>query len=308
MDNSKKAVSMRRLLVVLLGYLAALIFVLSFLTASKIHIAFGLPNPLSETVTLMIAALMAIPVFLPFIWERITKVKFAGVEIDLSEVTVKVGATDELKDTERLAMASSLIPEITKKLALATAIKEAESSSVVEVDIGNGKSWLLTRLFLLAALAEEYTGIKRFMFLEEREGVMRSFVGMATPRTTRLSLAKTNPSLEKFYQQAVVDAKLRGDAGKLDSPDEWIEIAQQYASKFEDEARNDKWVTKDFLSSQDVEQGIRWDGGHVPVTLLYTIVDKPGPFVPLIKRNGQLAIVVDRQILAEQIAKNCLSG
>ncbi len=297
----------RRLLVVLVGYFAVLIFILSFLVAGKAHLAFGLSKPLSETAVLTIATLLAIPVLLPFIWERITKLKVAGVEIDLSQVAAKVGAalTDELRDVERLAMGPSAIPNLTEKLA--TAVKEAESSGIVEVDIGSGHSWWSTRLFLLAALAEEYTRIQRFMFLEERNGVARSFVGMANPRTTRLSLAAMNSDLEKFYQQAV-SVQAPDDARTLDSRVAWI--AQNYVWQFnapEGEKGAKEWVTNDFLARYvDIEHGIKWDGGRAPTRLLSSIVDRPEPFVPLIRRNGELDIVVDRQALAEEIARNCL--
>jgi hypothetical protein len=301
------ALGRRRLLVVLVGYLAVSIFTVSFIIAGKAHFVLGLYKPLSETAALTIAALLAIPVFLPFIWERITKLKVAGVEIDLSQVSAKVGAglTNELKDVERLAMGPSAIPNLTEKLA--TAVKEAESSGIVEVDIGSGHSWWSTRLFLLAALAEEYTRIQRFIFLEERNGVVRSFVGMATPRTTRLSLAAVNRDLEMFYQQAV-SMQAPDDARTLDSRVAWI--AQNYVRQFnppEGEKGAKEWVTSDFLARYvDMEQGIKWDGGRVPTMLLSSIVDRPEPFVPLIRRNGQLDIVVDRQALAVEIARNCL--
>lgn len=306
-DKFVGAVVKRRLLVILVGYLAVSIFIVSFIIAGEAK-TFGLSKPLSETAALTIAALLAIPVFLPFIWERITKLKVAGVEIDLSQVSAKVGAglTNELQDVERLAMGPSAIRNLTEKLA--TAVKEAESSGIVEVDIGIGHSWWSTRLFLLAALAEEYTRIQRFIFLEEHNGVVRSFVGMATPRTTRLSLAAVNSDLEKFYQQAV-SIKAPDDARTLDSRVAWV--AQNYVWQFipppEGEKEAKEWVTSDFLARYvDLEHGTKWDGGPAPTSLLSSMVERAEPFVPLIRRNGQLDIVVDRQALAVEIARNCL--
>ena len=308
-DKIVGAVIRRRLLVILVGYLAVSIFSIAFIIAGKAQFAFGLSKPLSETAALTIASLFAFPVFLPFVWERVTKLKVAGVEVDLSQVSAKVGAglTNELKDVERLAMGPSAIPNLTEKLAIA--VKDAESSGIVEVDIGSGQSWWSTRLFLLSALAEEYTRIQRFIFLEERNGVARSFVGMATPRTTRLSLAAVNTDLEKFYQKAVAISP-PDEARTLDSRVAWI--AQNYVWQFnppEGEKGVKEWVTRDFLARYlDMERGIIWDGGSTTTKLLSSMVDRFEPFVPLIGRSGQLDIVVDRKALAIEIARNCLRG
>src|SRR5205807_9843131 len=56
--------------------------------------------------------------------------------------------------------------------------------------------WWTTRLFLLAALAEDFSSIRRLLF---SAGVDRRFVGFATPAAVRRALAAATPVLEQVY-------------------------------------------------------------------------------------------------------------
>ena len=122
---------LRYVLTVLIGYLAVYVFILSFVAASQAKERLGLSAPLSEVTALVIATIITMPIVIPFVWKRLSKVKIGELEINLSEVSAKVKLTlaDELGDVQRLAMGPSALPNLIEKLAIA--ISEAETSNIV---------------------------------------------------------------------------------------------------------------------------------------------------------------------------------
>jgi hypothetical protein len=313
----------RRLNVLLIGYIAALMFLLCYLIARKAHLVFELPGPLSEAAAMTIASLMTLPIILPFIYERLLKVKIGGVEIELSQAEAKavVALPDELNKFEKppkewkpdLEFTHILERTFTDILesniwnSTVTFLREAESSGLAEINIGRGDNWWSTRLFLLATLADEYTSIKKFIFVENRIGVEHSFVGMATPQAIRLALASKNLELERVYQ-TVAKISFPDEAHNLDGRVAWIAQNFQWhldSQIVEEEVK--EYVTKDFLvENLEMGHGLVWNGGHPTSWLLYSIVEYPNSFVPLTKSNGQLSIVIDRLLLVDHIAKSYL--
>src|SRR5262245_35663731 len=79
----------RRIVVALMCYLAVAVFILSFIASSLAQMWFDLPDHLSELAKLTIAFLLAAPLLIPFVWERMTKMKVAGIEVDLVQFNVK---------------------------------------------------------------------------------------------------------------------------------------------------------------------------------------------------------------------------
>jgi hypothetical protein len=70
------------------------------------------------------------------------------------------------------------------------------------VDLGEGKQWLTSRLFIFAVVLERLRGLRSFVFLERCGGVRRRFVGVASPDQVRWALARHYPWLEAAFAQA----------------------------------------------------------------------------------------------------------
>jgi hypothetical protein len=58
------------------------------------------------------------------------------------------------------------------------------------VDIGNGRKWLLSRLFLFTAILQQMGFLKCVVFVETRRGLSRRFLGTATPERVYAVLSK----------------------------------------------------------------------------------------------------------------------
>ena len=298
---------LRYILAVLIGYLTVFVFIISFVAASQAENLLGLPATLSEVTTLIIAAIITAPIILPFVWKRLSKVKIGDLEIDLLEVSAKVKLTlaDELRDVQRLAMGPSALPNLIEKLA--TAILEVETSSIVEVEFGIGKPpWWSTRLYLLAALAEDYTDIRQLIFLESQQGRDRVYVGSAVPTMIRRALAADDSKLSEAYEAAMKEPVPDQDASVPAKRVAWI--AQNYVWQLNllgGEEQIKQIVTREFLDRCRVMMGksIEWNGGPLTMWLVHDIIEHPERYVALVKPDGQLNLVVDRMKLAEHVAK-----
>lgn len=83
---------------------------------------------------------------------------------------------------------------------------------LIHVDLGDGREWWHTRLYLVAALAEDYARIEALVFHANRGGERHCFVGTARPAAARLALAAVTPDLQVAYsagQRAAAAARPR---------------------------------------------------------------------------------------------------
>jgi hypothetical protein len=284
----------------------------------------GIAFPLTEVTVLTIAAVLAAPLVLPLVLERISKVKLGVLEFDLAQARaevvdeklayelvsfdVKIG-TLGLEKPPDLTTLASISESGGPAVGLATAIKDAEKTSVIEVNLDGGDSWLSTRLFLLAALVEDYTGICQMIFLENRQNQDRVFVGSAAPATVRQGLAWNSPRLKEAYEVAKRESALAIDKDASQKGVAWIArsfLSNLYAQNPEEGLQ--EWVTTQLLeqSVQIRKYCFEWNGGRPATLLLHRILDQMEPYVPLVRSSGQLNLVIDRVKLAERVAKDSL--
>ena len=60
-------------------------------------------------------------------------------------------------------------------------IPSGEKADYIELDLGTGREWLTSRLYLLSAHIPEVSGVQRLVFVETRAGLPRQFAGVAHP-------------------------------------------------------------------------------------------------------------------------------
>jgi hypothetical protein len=184
---------------------------------------------------------------------------------------------------------------------------QAQQSDFTLVNLGLGESWLSTRLYLLAALIEDYSSIKTIAFVAPTETSSNHFVGMAPPRSIRRALGQQNPVLETNYRQALASA-LPG----LSTEEERSQILNSmslFLGYQETDAR--QWVTPSllrlWLGPELSTESVDWaDEYSIPISLIRSIIKRPGPYVALIS-NGSLVRVVDRCELAVRLAADYLA-
>ncbi|MBW7943295.1 MAG: hypothetical protein H3C64_13145 [Candidatus Kuenenia stuttgartiensis] len=264
---------------------------------------------------LVMSLICSTPLFLPLLWGRLTKLRFFEFEISLADVAKEVSQSlpNELKDSKRLQLGASLTPEVIGQIK--NALRTSATAELVEVNLGYGRTWLATRLYLLASVCVDYTDTKQFIFLEHADGIERSFLGMLPPKVVKSLLADEYPVLERAYREAGIQlAALRNEKNSASLDElEWViqnygNFLQQLAPGEEGELRspgNKEWVSKELLirrlSFDSFALSVEWNTTSITPLLLYRIVKNPFQYVPL-TQNRLLIKIVDRFELSTRIA------
>jgi hypothetical protein len=304
----------KRFKILAAGYAVVLAFITALLAVS------WLGNvdlrPFSPVLALTFAAILAGPVALAFVWDRISRVKVFHVEIALSDVSARSSTrlAEEVREIQRQEAGPSMMPEILRRIR--QAIDEVGAIEVLEVDLGTGESWWATRLYLLAALAADYTSIRSFVFVSVTRDRRKLLAGISGPKEVQQVLSSTYPYLEEAYRKA------RDCIAAVAVEDEIEQVVQSFGIRLYElkppEIKNDEpvlksagareWVTLDFVRQRFSADSsvVEWDGGPETALLRYRILDRPTPFVCLVE-GGQLRKVVDRSELGARIAKEALS-
>jgi hypothetical protein len=250
--------------------------------------------------TAAVAALIAVPLALGMLWPRLAGFKAFGLEFSLTQVTVQL-------DT-RLAVAittpdlGSANPEL---VAQVTALLDPRIE-LVEVDLRDGSYWWSTRLFLLAALAQDMSDVRAFVFLSG--GADRRFLGVAAPAIVRRALATQTPELEQIYHEVagaapVDDARMRVEqvvfmwTGRSFGPNHVL-AEGDFASRISPEKLNSALhAVGRSLDTASIE----WSGYTEDRIVRGLIHDFTGDYVALL-RVGSLDRIVKRRALIEDAA------
>jgi hypothetical protein len=275
----------------------------------------------SQRDSAIIAGMLAIPLALGLIWDRISKVKILDFELDISATKPQVvlELADDVKGVDLVMVSDSGGEEIRKQIK--TAIARAGASPLIEVRLESCPAWWSTRLYLLAALAGDYTEIERLVFFEQEHGQERRFVGMATPLATREALAKVHPTLEMSYLAALAgDPPASGmPAGALPPPrkseEQLDSTMRRFGSQFQtrhpgqSESAVRHIVTGDLLRrwlGADLKRPlVDTDGAPITELTYWEIINQEEPFVALV-RSGRLIQMVDRIAVATQVAQDVI--
>jgi hypothetical protein len=75
-------------------------------------------------------------------------------------------------------------------------------SEVLQIDLGNGREWLTSRLYLFSALLERLRGIRCVAILRTKEDRNSQAVGSMSPAAICATLAADEPWLEQTYASA----------------------------------------------------------------------------------------------------------
>lgn len=268
----------------------------------------------SSTVTtsqaLVISGVAVGPLVLALLWEHLKGVKVGQVEITLTEVAPKLHV--ELA-SQIQALEASVTPVLANAMAAAIGNKEFR---LVEINLRMTPYWWSTRLYLLAALAEEYTYIERLVFVEQ--DAARVFVGVAAPAAVRKALARRFPDYETVFRN------LQQSANTMQWPDlvsemQWLVSLWSTSVMFSSPAGGAAKISeKGVRELTTSHQLLEWLGGALetesrqwsgkpPTNALYgKILSCSNPYVPLL--NGpRLEILVNRSELASKLAASVVS-
>jgi hypothetical protein len=154
----------------------------------------------------------AAPVIIAVIGERVTAIKAFGFELNLTEVAAPMAgdhravATDlsDVMGQGQTNIDTSVVDSSSSAPGLSGPMEELvrKKSKLLQIDLRNDAYWWPTRLFLVAALAQDYTDVEALVFVRSRGEQL--FVGIAAPRDVRRRLARTFSSgnYESAYRRA----------------------------------------------------------------------------------------------------------
>jgi hypothetical protein len=296
-----------RIPIVLLGYLVVLIFAAVFVGLGFLPAGTLGPNAeaLSTTERLILGAVVVAPLVVGLLWDRLENIKFGGLEIALTELTmaIDVQLAAAIQD-----MNSSATPELVR--AVSTAIAKTDLK-LVEVNLRAHPYWWSTRLFLLAALADEYTSIERLVIVSHDAD--RKFVGLASPASLRVALGSRFSELETVFGE-ILNQVRRPSVDPISQVEQfgyqWPAHSFGSAVNFLEESAFRILVSHEQLTTwlgTDLEIYARpWRRTALSKRSYARILNSHQPYVPLLNGSSLMSIV-DRHELAERIAASVVS-
>jgi hypothetical protein len=195
------------------------------------------------------------------------------------------------------------------------------------VDIGAGRTWLISRVFLFVVILRYLRGLRCVVFVETREELSKRLLGIMQPETVRIALAKRYPwfdqslnaalsvqtvpalaqQLPKDKAESVVNAFLKDPRIRQQqtSPnlDEWEQLGTQPVwehTKWLDLQRVDQDL-RGFFTDRDTSQIV--DSPDTPAEKRNrAILRRQTAFVALVNDRGEFRGLVDRQGFLEKMA------
>ncbi len=296
-----------RILVVLAGYLIVLLFAAVFVALGYLPPGALGPKtePLSTSERLILGAIAVAPLAAGLLWDRLVNIKFGGVEIALAELAAAIDVelstgVQEMKGSENI--------ELT--MAVSAAIAKTDLR-LVEVNLRKHPYWWSTRLFLLAALAQEYTHIARLLIVADDAD--RRFIGLASPSGMRLALGSRFPQLETAFVEILNDVRKPG--ANISGQVQEFGFRWPHHSFGGDALRARESEFRELASPEVLRQWLGpaletysrpWRRPPLGKRLYASMLNAPQPYIPLLQR-GRLVAVVDRHDLAERLAAQAVS-
>lgn len=186
-------------------------------------------------------------------------------KLSIGKLSIELSAATELRPTWRIEMGNDAFDVRQLSPAgvfdsfadsLLRQLDDPNPLDYVVVDLGSGRSWLSSRLFLFAELLGRMRGIRAFVFVQTVGSHERCFVGIASPAEIRWLLAKEFPALEQAlivgYGQTIPSAvPITGPVmpiitSRKGALERWRagQVAQMFlqAIQVPDPQPNDEWV------------------------------------------------------------------
>ncbi len=210
------------------------------------------------------------------------------------------------------------------------------------VDLGKGREWLTSRLFLFAVILGTVRNLRTLVFVESSNGVRRRFLATATPEDVRRCLALRYPWLEEAWIRASA-ARYNGVGGEAPDPGQgtgrpalfadaeigrlrgfardFVESLQRPGPPPESEYElylnaptmpevweKTQWMDGDRLE-KDLAGFLRYDwcehSPDKPVHLIAaSVVRRSAPFVALVDADRRFLGLVDRYALLDETTRS----
>jgi uncharacterized protein DUF4062 len=170
----------------------------------------------------------------------------------------------------------------------------------LQINIGQGMDWWLTRLYFLSSLAADLTLIEVIVFVGDGE----TFIGIIDPKIVRERLAQAYPMIKQYEDLLAQSGPPYADLLSEVDRRAGIWTGQMQSTGGEDS--KPIFVTRPELvrwfTPYLITQAIDSQSGDNAALQMQRLMDWPMRFVPMLDK-GRFDRVVDKQALAEQIAR-----
>jgi hypothetical protein len=224
-------------------------------------------------------------------------------------------------------------------MSLFQQLAEPSATDYAIVDLGLGDKWLSSRLFIFAVVLGQVSNLKAFVFVETRNGVTRSFIGVADPASVYRTLRKAFPWFEASLLSARigpgVDPKTISEHMDLNSIAEsasWklINIVKTYVAGLQQTyppPNGDQGEWEEFTINQPMWERTHWLDGLAIQELLGNSLDRssyvmtpdathqakiegilrrPARYVAILDEKERFTELVDRTETVEQLVNHVL--
>jgi hypothetical protein len=263
--------------------------------------------------------------FVKDLGKRATKISAFHVEIEfpaLAEAHVS-SFTAKIQEMNQSAMFTSSSNDLENQL------RSLGPMDYAVIDLGDGKRWLTSRLFLFAILLERMRGLRCLVFVATVGGDPRRFIGLASPARLRWALARNCPWLEQAFasayqgvltgivpnQQLILSASgaldpsiassiIAGFLGPIQTPfaqPGWIPLSG-----------NAYWEHADWIDTANVDSFLgnvlqrsmlTGSADRSKEEIVNTILRSKGDFVASLEPSGRFMELIDRRAILEQLAE-----
>jgi hypothetical protein len=214
-------------------------------------------------------------------------------QMDLDSLRIEPGFNQQYIRTGPVE--SSALMEIQRVIA------GPQEVHALQINIGQGFDWWMTRLYFMSSLAADLTSIEVLVFVKEGNG----FIGIANPSIVKERLAQAYPLIKQFedvlaQQPALALVDLAAEVRRR------AELWTKHMETAGGEHKNHVFVTKPELgrrlSPYLITGAVDSQPNDNSALQMQRIMDWPMRFVPLLTK-GEFSRVVDKQALSEQIAR-----
>ena len=140
--------------------------------------------------------------FLSTVGGRISKISIAGIELELAETP---SAQLSSNATSFGSMDSQQLANDSNSQTLKNALQgRPMPHSYAMIDLGTGRSWLISRLFIFAVMLRLVRGVRCFVFVSG-SGDLHRYLGTIPVEDIRWTLARLYPWLERVFAKAYKD-------------------------------------------------------------------------------------------------------
>jgi hypothetical protein len=207
--------------------ISALVIVLAILSIFPGTVAWA-EKESRTTILVLVLLLSSLPILLALVdvvVERGAKIRYAGVEIELSKVP-QFGGGSAFTVPVNIGLRAQSVTESATEII--DTLEKSTSCDVVIVDLESGQAWWETRLLVLLAGAVRLKKPDKLVFVGRDSGTDRSFQGWSHPYELLPHLLEAHPQYSLSYYKALAAARqweLVGPmgAGKVPAQPAWVQ-------------------------------------------------------------------------------------